>query len=626
MQQPQNRLPVVDGLRAFAVVAVVLFHGFPSLVTGGFIGVDVFFVISGFVIALSYLQPMIRRDVTFRAFFIRRIRRLVPAYLAVLLVTTAFALWLLNPKDLANYGASLAGQAFYAQNIVFWNQGDYFDGPLTKPLLHTWSLAVEEQFYLFFPLAIIVLRWRPRLGLAMLVTAALASLTAGAVIGPISPKTPFYWLPFRTWEFFAGIFAAILFQRPIIQTMPIVVGSGAALAGLGGIFIACFGFGERADFPGVQALLAVSGTVLICLTQMRLTPLVASLFTNRVAQHAGRISYSWYLWHWPLIVFFFVVMHRSPVFGEASIITIIGYALGALSFATIERWGLRAPIMKRRTAPIALLSGFLIFAASAGFFIVANNGLIGRYPAAVQPLYAAQMERAPYRCPLVRRLRAWDAEICQLNDVQGLGGVLIVGDSHADMMKAAIVALGDKRAVPVYLVKQNCRLVDFGVDKNCARGLLRKLARDIRANRIATVLAISHWPKAINEHALFTAADAILATGAQLVVQRSTPEGAIFDPAGRMANGATGSDRSGYSSAQFAKNRRANDLLFDRLDNRDRVQVLDPAPILCPNGDCSFARNGVPLYSDTNHLTSTAARMIAPLYPAIFDRTEQAAR
>lgn len=340
----------------------------------------------------------------------------------------------------------------------------------------------------------------------------------------------------------------------------------------------------------MQALLAVCGTVLICLAQMRLTPVVASLFTNRVAQHAGRISYSWYLWHWPLIVFFFTVMQRPPAFGEAVVITVIGFGLGSLSFATIERWGLRSRALKRPAAPIALLAVFLMFAASAGFFIVANNGLIGRYPVALQPLYAAQMDRAPYRCPLLRRARAWNAEICQLNNAQGAGGVLIIGDSHADMMKATIVALGNQRAVPVYLVKQNCRLVDFGVDKNCPRRLLRKIAQDIRAKRIATILAISHWPKAIDEQNLLTAADAVLASGAQLVVQRSTPEGVVLSPAARIKNGAAGGDRSGYSTAQFAEDRHTNDLVFDRLDAKARVTVLDPAPFLCTNGDCSFAR------------------------------------
>jgi hypothetical protein len=115
-------------------------------------------------------------------------------------------------------------------------------------------------------------------------------------------------------------------------------------------------------------------------------------------------------------------------------------------------------------------------------------------------------------------------------------------------------------------------------------------------------------------------------TGAQLVVQRSTPEGAVFNPAGRMANGATGSNQSGYSTAQFVLDRHGNDLLFDRLAGRDRVIMLDPAPMLCVNGDCSFARDGAPLYSDTNHLTSAAARIIAPLYPAIFDHTKHAAK
>jgi len=145
----------IDSLRAIAVMGVLLFHLFPDSITGGFIGVDIFFVISGFVISRSYLFPLISRQNTFKEFWIKRIRRLFPVYLLIILITTIVAYFLLEPHLLKNYAKSLIGQTFYIQNILFWIEGSYFDKAITKPLLHTWSLGVEEQFYIFFALLII---------------------------------------------------------------------------------------------------------------------------------------------------------------------------------------------------------------------------------------------------------------------------------------------------------------------------------------------------------------------------------------------------------------------------------------------------------------------------------------
>ena len=140
-----QRLPAVDGLRALAVLAVVLFHSFPSFITGGFVEVDIFFVISGFVIALRYMEPMVSQKTSFTSFYVKRIRRLLPAYIALLVVVTAVAIIFLPPRDLVNYGINLVGQSFYAQNITFWHIGDYFDDPLSKPLLHTRGVSLSRS-------------------------------------------------------------------------------------------------------------------------------------------------------------------------------------------------------------------------------------------------------------------------------------------------------------------------------------------------------------------------------------------------------------------------------------------------------------------------------------------------
>jgi peptidoglycan/LPS O-acetylase OafA/YrhL len=615
-----GRLPVVDGLRAIAILAVALFHSFPTVVTGGFIGVDIFFVISGFVIALRYLDPMVSGEVTFTSFFSRRIQRLVPAYIVVIVVVTIVSAWILSPKDLVNFSISLATQATYAQNIAFWYVGDYFDRAQLKPLLHTWSLGVEEQFYLLFPLAILLLRWRRAAAIGILVLAAIGSVALGWMVGPISPKTTFYWLPFRAWEFFAGIFAAMIFLRHRALFAKSAA-TALTIAGTGALLVAIVAFQERAAFPGAQSLLACGGTVAICLSQLSTASWSTTLFTNRVSQHFGRISYSWYLWHWPLISFYYVQFHRMPDVLVAALLTFAGYALGAASYRYVERWGLESSWLRRPRSAALLLLCFLGFSGIAGLSLMTSNGWVSRYPASDRALLVAQMDRPSYRCPLVRRLTAWRQEICQINSAQGEGGVLIMGDSHADRAKEEIAALGDSAGVPVYLVKQNCKLVDYGVDPKCPMRQWQQIRDDVAGQHITKLLLVSHWATASDDAPFEQAFERASRLGVQIYVLLPTPEGSEFDPGVHI--GRTGWDQAGITLASFLAFRPAQRaaLLKIAKDNPG-ITPLDPTPLLCANASCPFSRNGIPLYSDYNHLTIDGVRVLEPLWMRIFSDTK----
>jgi peptidoglycan/LPS O-acetylase OafA/YrhL len=614
-----RRLPVVDGLRALAVVAVVLFHGFPALVGGGYIGVDVFFVISGFVIALRYLEPMVAGGIGYRTFFLRRVRRLVPAYFAMLVATTLAAAWLMVPKDLINFGASLIGQALYAQNIVFWIQGDYFDAALLKPLLHTWSLAIEEQFYLCFPLLVVALRWRPRLTVAACLILALATVGFGAVVEQISPKTSFYWLPFRAWEFLAGIGAAMLFRRGVGDRLPTAVANAVAAAALAGLAAAILLFDEGSASVLTQGLLAVSATAALCLIQERLSALPASVFTNPVAQHLGRISYSWYLWHWPPLVFAFILLKRPAAGGEAIALTALGYVLGWLSWRLLER-GMSSPAWlagTRRT--VGLLIGFLTFGALAGAALVASDGFVQRYPRAARPLLRAQMDRPDGRCAFITRLRQWRGQTCPVAGLDGPGGILFIGDSHVEMQKPALAALGRRYGVPVYITKQNCRIVDFGVDRNCGWKVWRGVAGDIRRRGITRVVAIALWPDQLDRAAFDAAVGRLQETGAQIVLERPTPQDAALASAAYLDRPDTWRAASRYARATHeARQRAVNAAITDWAARDPRITVLDPTPLLCPGERCLFAQDGKPLYSDTHHLTAAGVGVIEPIYHPLF--------
>lgn len=284
----QSRLKVTDGLRGLAVTAVVLFHSVPSLAPGGFIGVDIFFVISGFVISLVYEQPLGSRSVTFGRFYVRRIKRLGPAYFGLVAATTVGALAVMRPHDLTNYGWSLLSQAVYMQNVAFWTIGDYFENALAKPLLHTWSLAVEEQFYLLFPFLVLAIRHRPRLRNWLLVALTLGSFLVGVAITAISPKTSFYWLPTRAWEFAVGFMVVAGYSK---QPISGAIGTTFALAGALLVLVSVFAFSSHSGMPSLQTILAVAGASAVLWSQnARGTAFLAT----GPPQFFGRISYSWY--------------------------------------------------------------------------------------------------------------------------------------------------------------------------------------------------------------------------------------------------------------------------------------------------------------------------------------------
>jgi peptidoglycan/LPS O-acetylase OafA/YrhL len=619
MDRIERRLPGVDGLRAVAVVAVVLYHGFPQIVRGGYIGVDIFFVISGFVIALRYLEPMVLREIGLRTFFMRRIRRLVPAYFAMLVAATAVAASVMIPKDLINFGSSLAAQALYAQNIVFWLQGDYFDAALQKPLLHTWSLAVEEQFYLCFPLLILALRRQPRLALIACSVLSLVTLAAAVYVEQISPKTAFYWLPFRTWEFLAGIGAAALYARGAGPRVTPAVANVIGVAALIGIVVSIFGFdGEHASAL-TQGLLAVVSTVALCLVQARMVPAVSAVLTNPLAQHFGRISYSWYLWHWPPLVFTFLLT-RQPATGPlAGALTLLGYGLGLVSWWIFEQRVSRSAWLSKPSTAAALLVAFLVFAGATGVALVTSNGFLQRYPVREQPLLLAQMDRPSGRCDFITRLEHWRNQTCPITSVEGEGGILFIGDSHVEMQKEALAALGVRYGVPVYITKQNCRIIDFGVDQNCKWKVWRGIEQDIKRQHISQVVAISLWPSPFDPRAFDQAVQRLLKTGAQIVLARPTPHDARFSPSFYLNQPFAWGQQSLYTrEAENEGQRPVNMAISDQVTRNPRIQAVDPIPLLCPGQRCLFAKGDAPLYSDTHHLTKAGAYLITPIYEPVF--------
>ena len=323
----------IDGLRALAVIPVVLFHAGIAGFSGGFVGVDIFFVISGYLITSIILSEQQKERFTLAGFYERRARRILPALMLVTLLSTVAAWFLLLPTEMIDYGKSLASVGVFASNILFWTQSDYFAQTSEFiPLLHTWSLAVEEQFYLIFPVFMIAtVATVKSKRLIILIVVAVLSLIFCEWAWRNAPEANFFLAPSRIWELLAGVFCAFYLQQPRDHSK--LINQFASALGLLMLVYSIIFFDKTIPFPSLYALLPVFGTALIILFTDKDT-LVGQLLSVPFIVGIGLISYSAYLWHQPLFVF-----ARLNSLEELSVLTLLGLSLLAFIMAYISwRW------------------------------------------------------------------------------------------------------------------------------------------------------------------------------------------------------------------------------------------------------------------------------------------------
>jgi peptidoglycan/LPS O-acetylase OafA/YrhL len=323
----------IDGLRALAVVPVILFHAGFELFRGGFVGVDVFFVISGYLITTIIIDDIEKNRFSIVNFYERRARRILPALFFVMLVCIPLSwLWML-PTQMKDFSQSLVAVSTFLSNVLFWHESGYFDAVTAeKPLLHTWSLAVEEQYYVLFPI-FLLLAWR--LGKSkvfwMIVVLAALSLALSELAWRIDRVTNFYLLPTRAWELLAGSIAAF-----IVKEHGIRANNTLSFLGLGLIIFSIFAYDETTPFPSVYALVPVTGVMLLIIFAGKET-IAAKLLSMRAFVGIGLISYSAYLWHQPLFAFARVRLLDQPSIFLMGALSLVTLALAMCSWKFIEQ-------------------------------------------------------------------------------------------------------------------------------------------------------------------------------------------------------------------------------------------------------------------------------------------------
>lgn len=355
----------IDGLRALAVVPVILFHAGFGLFSGGFVGVDVFFVISGYLITTILIEDIESGRFSIVTFYERRARRILPALFFVMLVCVPFAWMWMIPGQMKDFAQSLIAASLFASNILFWKESGYFDSAAEeKPLLHTWSLAVEEQYYVLFPVFLIT-TWRlGRDGVFWIICVMAAVSLMLSEWGWRNMATAnFYLAPMRVWELLAGSISAFIVQKKGVQK-----NGGLALIGLAAIVFSIFAYDETTPFPSLYALAPVLGVMLLCLYGTKET-IAARLLGTRVLVGIGLISYSAYLWHQPLFAFARIRLHE-PREGVFVFLGMLSLGLAYLTWKFVE-----TPF--RKTIPSNYTKVQVFCGAGLGLASFALVGLLG---------------------------------------------------------------------------------------------------------------------------------------------------------------------------------------------------------------------------------------------------------
>jgi len=479
----------IDGLRAVAVIPVILFHAGFGAFSGGYVGIDIFLVISGYLITTIIITDLKAESFSLANFYERRARRILPALFFVMLVSLPFAWFYLMPKDIEAFAKSLVAVSTFTSNFLFWSEAGYFDTAAElKPLLHTWSLAVEEQYYILFPL-FLMLFWRfgTRFLLVACAVLGVASLAAAHVGAYTLPAGNYYLLPTRGWELLLGVFAAFYLAGRGASGFSPRVNQALSLVGAALILVAIFAFDSETPFPSLYALVPTVGALLIILAAREGT-IVWRVLSNRLLVGIGLISYSAYLWHFPLFVF---ARHRSldaPEPWVMAVLCVVTLPLAYLSWRFIEN-----PFRDKSKTSRVQIVGFGAAAAAGfialGLFGATSGGFPGRGD---NPLLTADLNTA-----LTFALTDEAGEVCYdrkrdfcvFRKEGSTAWVQILGDSHAATLAPDLVARLRPHANVASLTNSQCWPM-IGFKKHSRFGFPdRDCTPEIQQQRLDAVLA-----------------------------------------------------------------------------------------------------------------------------------------
>lgn len=643
----------IDGLRSLAILPVMFNHSDLSIAPGGFVGVDIFFVISGFLITGVLVRDIDNDRFSIVSFYERRIRRIVPALVVLLIACLAVGWLILLPGEYEDLSKSTFAVLLFSSNIWFWREaGDYFaEAVTTAPLLHTWSLAVEEQFYLFFPLLLLLLAkrsYRTRIWVIGLIS--IASFILSLALTNLHPTANFYLLPTRIWELGLGALIAI---GVVPASKSSIVNDTISVTGITAIVLSVALINEKMPFPGLTAVPPCLGAAAILWSGQRGDTMGGKLLSSSLLVWFGLISYSLYLWHWPVFVTARIISGNSLLgLPMALFCIVLSVILGWLSWRFIERpfrntqhgiWIPRARIFK--TATLAIGSIMLV----CGLVLV-SGGASRRIPDTVNAL----LLEAKYRTELENRCMSIEIgdPPCLIGPATKNLSFVVWGDSHAGAMLSGFESvLSDTDQSAVAFTKSACPplpqlwRVDQGIRHHCDlhnADVLRQINSDFPNS---TIILVARWalatqsvraegeaganavfarsgeqPRTSEENAALVheSLDRLVshlhADGHKVIIFAGIPEQGkdINKLVARSALlGGDGQEHiKGWTTRDSYNQRNSKAMpIFQHVSKQYGSQIINVRDIMCTQV-CAVSENGKLLYRDDNHLSNFGAHLL----------------
>jgi len=619
--------PDIDGLRAVAVLGVVIFHAFPSWLPGGYTGVDIFFVISGYLISGILFKGHREGEFSFKRFYARRVRRLFPSLITLLLLSLGFGWFVLLPMEYQYLGKHVAAGTLFIQNFVFWQESGYFDTAATlKPMLHLWSLAVEEQFYIFFP-PLLLLIWGRKWPLALFLgVLLLASLIGNLVMSVQNVTTDFFLTPYRAWEFLGGsLLAWWHFDRGHEDDLPLYR-EGFSILGVVLLCIGMFHLGKDQPYPGWRALFPVCGTLLL-MEGGRGAWLNRNILSNRIIVWIGLISYPLYLFHWPALSLVHIVEGVNPTAESLWSALGVSLILASGTYYLIER-----PIRFSKSPWVLplLIAVFVMIGISA---LMVWTGFIQNSTARA----AAKVIEALGDCNINRRFDTLPGKDFVRFRTMGGDGLrtLFLGDSNMQQYASRIAELlknnGHKDRGAYFMTAGAVMPVDGVTSKNPAfqgyKELLPAFWKTLDSDpRIDRIVIAAHWFGYFREgsgysfrgvsmdedsakSACFKELDSMLrklhGRNLKVYLVRSVPSGDELDPRNGLTRSLTRISMKPLpilTVEEFTKRTAWPGQRLTEIARDAGAEVIDPLTSLSTNGVCISENEDGPIRYNDCHL------------------------
>ncbi|MES2575423.1 MAG: acyltransferase family protein [Bacteroidota bacterium] len=625
MSSKTSYRPDIDGLRAIAILLVIIFHSGFSLFSGGFIGVDVFFVISGFLITSIIEKEIKENSFSFKNFYLRRIRRIIPVLVFIMVIITIPAYFILFANNLEAYSRTLLYTFLCTNNFhLYFNSGDYFaESSDLIPFLHTWSLSVEEQFYFFLPPFLLLLHKKFTLSKCRLIITLLCILGLLFSIYQtfINPRMAYFLLPARLFELLIGSCLAVYWEK--LPTLNQFKNNILSIIGILLILIPSFVLKSTSLFPGLNAFWPCLGTALLLFTgkTKEYKGVINKLIQNKVMIGIGLISYSLYLWHWPI----FVLIKYSGINldGWVRIIAIIAtFILSYLTWKFVEQpFRINLKFDFKKTVLVVFAPSLIVIALIYGV-LDARDGFPERHPELTE-FIPTKNHPNKLRSQCFDKFKVGNCEDCFLGIKKDTLDGLLIGDSFANHTAAFLDVLAKDADLYIHDSAAGGYPLMNNIDKDGKKSYPEKYAieRLNYAKKFKNIFISANWenishPKNIKTYqSTLKTLDKLVKSGKKII---------IFDPLRKMTDlnlhkaKLVKSKRTVYFSEKdfsITEYKRPNNYIINEIKRKfPSIIIIDLNKLMCKNGKCDIELENTIVYRNSDHLNTSGARLLGELY------------